>query len=43
MDLWRLKVLVIAGALGFGVGNAYRQLRDLRRRCRVGRGAPDGD
>jgi hypothetical protein len=30
-DLWRLMVLVMAGAVGLGLGAGYRELRDWRR------------
>jgi hypothetical protein len=35
-DLYRLMLLVMAGALGLAIGEAYRYVRDLRARWRSG-------
>jgi hypothetical protein len=34
-DLWRLTLLAVTGAVGLGVGGAYRQLADLREKWRA--------
>jgi hypothetical protein len=34
-DLWRLMLLVVAGAFGLAVGEGYRYVRDLRIRYRM--------
>jgi hypothetical protein len=34
-DLWRLMLLVMSGAIGLAIGEAYRQVRDVRARWRV--------